>query len=442
MKRTPVTIIVLLLVAALLGTGAYFLLRDGTPPSITLTPDTQRVGPLLTFHLEVADAASGLESVLVSVRRNDQLIRIFEKKFEDRPKTFEAEFSLKDAKLPDGAFTLAVRAVDGSFAGFGHGNAATKTYDMRYDSVVPRISIQTLTPYVRRGGSTAIAFRLNKEPSRAWVSVDDFTFPAFRRENGDYVCYFAFPHTMTVKEFKPVLHVTDLSGNTVAKSVPVIALDRIFKEDTIRLSDSFINSKDDEFAQTVPDAASPLERYLKMNGEVRLANDAKLCEIGRDTSPNQLWSGTFRSLPKAANRANFAERRTYTYNGEPVDKQTHLGLDLASLAHSPVPAANHGRVVFADYLGIYGNLVVIDHGQNLQSLYSHLSEILVNVGDEVRQGDIIARTGATGLAGGDHLHFTMLLSGLPVTPIEWLDGHWIRDNITKRLNADSDAGGR
>ena len=139
-------------------------------------------------------------------------------------------------------------------------------------------------------------------------------------------------------------------------------------------------------------------------------------------------------LPNAAVKAGFAEHRSYLYNDVKQEVEaTHLGLDLASIARSPVPAGNDGIVVFADYLGIYGNVVVIDHGLGLQSLYSHMSEISVETGQTVTRGEPIGRTGATGMAVGDHLHFGILISGLEVSPIEWLDSKWIRDNITDRL---------
>ena len=124
-----------------------------------------------------------------------------------------------------------------------------------------------------------------------------------------------------------------------------------------------------------------------------------------------------------------------TYQGKQVGESYHLGFDLASVRNAEVPAANNGRVVFTGELGIYGNLVVIDHGLGLMSLYSHLSEIHVKVGDVVQKGAIIAKTGSTGLAFGDHLHFGILVGGVEVTPLEWLDPKWIKDNITGRLNA-------
>ena len=110
-----------------------------------------------------------------------------------------------------------------------------------------------------------------------------------------------------------------------------------------------------------------------------------------------------------------------------------MGVDLASLAMAPVPAGNTGRVILAEFMGIYGNVVIIDHGFGLQSLYSHLSEIHVQKGETVQRGQIIGRTGATGMAGGDHLHFGMLVSGLEVQPIEWWDARWIKNNITSKM---------
>jgi murein DD-endopeptidase MepM/ murein hydrolase activator NlpD len=89
--------------------------------------------------------------------------------------------------------------------------------------------------------------------------------------------------------------------------------------------------------------------------------------------------------------------------------------------------------VYAAPLGIYGNCVVIDHGYGLQSLYGHLSEIGVKEGDAVQRGQVIGKSGQTGLAGGDHIHFSMLLEGVQIDPKEWWDAHWIADHVAKRV---------
>ncbi len=90
-------------------------------------------------------------------------------------------------------------------------------------------------------------------------------------------------------------------------------------------------------------------------------------------------------------------------------------------------------MVHASWLGIYGNCVILDHGMGLQSLYAHLSSISVQVGQTVDRDAELGRTGATGLAGGDHLHFTMLLSGNAVTPIDWWSWQWVQDRIMRKL---------
>jgi murein DD-endopeptidase MepM/ murein hydrolase activator NlpD len=138
-------------------------------------------------------------------------------------------------------------------------------------------------------------------------------------------------------------------------------------------------------------------------------------------------------MPNTAPLGGFAQARTYTYQGQEVDRQTHLGFDLASLAHAAVPAANRGKVLFAESFGIYGQCILIDHGLGLQTLYGHLSQFNVKAGDMVEKGQIIGNSGATGMAGGDHLHYEVMVSGQSINPIEWWDAHWLKDNITGKL---------
>ena len=170
-----------------------------------------------------------------------------------------------------------------------------------------------------------------------------------------------------------------------------------------------------------------------INRDLMKDNGSVFYNLRTETNPEKLWDGTWVRLKNAANMAGFADRRLYYYKGKKVDEQVHMGVDLASLANSKVQAANNGRVIFADRLGIYGLTVVLDHGQGLASIYSHLSEIGVDINQEVMKGEAIGLTGQTGLAGGDHLHFGIMVSGMPVNPIEWWDSHWIQDNITRKL---------
>jgi murein DD-endopeptidase MepM/ murein hydrolase activator NlpD len=152
-----------------------------------------------------------------------------------------------------------------------------------------------------------------------------------------------------------------------------------------------------------------------------------------------LWGGeVFYKFANTKAESAFADQRTYRYQGREVDHQTHLGFDLASFANSPVHAANRGKVLYAADLGIYGNCIIIDHGLGVQSLYAHLSSFEVPVGAIVDKGQELGKSGQTGMAGGDHLHFTMLVNGQMVNPVEWWDPHWIDDRVKRKLG---EAGG-
>jgi murein DD-endopeptidase MepM/ murein hydrolase activator NlpD len=170
-----------------------------------------------------------------------------------------------------------------------------------------------------------------------------------------------------------------------------------------------------------------------MNNGLRAANAAVLTALATGSEQVFYWRERFLGLPGSAERSRFADQRTYIYEGQVVDHQDHLGFDLASTRNAPIPAANDGVVVLARYFGIYGNAVVIDHGYGLMSLYGHLASIDVAEGQKVARGETVGLTGETGLAGGDHLHFTILLQGLPVNPREWWDAHWIRDRLKSKL---------
>jgi murein DD-endopeptidase MepM/ murein hydrolase activator NlpD len=108
-------------------------------------------------------------------------------------------------------------------------------------------------------------------------------------------------------------------------------------------------------------------------------------------------------------------------------------MDIASTRHAEVKAANRGKVVFADYLGIYGNMVILDHGQGVFSLYSHLSRITATLGDIIESETVLGLTGTSGMAGGDHLHFSMLINGVFVSPKEWWDQQWIDVTLIEPL---------
>ena len=428
----------MLVILALAGAGAYFLLRDMSGPSVTISPELKgRVGLAQNMELDMSDK-SGVQSVTVTVKRGEQSMTVLQQTFGTLETQRRVSFNLKETRLPEGAFELEIKAVDGSYAGFGRGNATTLNLPLVLDSQPPRIAVRTGPPAVYRGGSGLIVYTVSEDVDQTGVRVGELFFPGYKQQNGAYACLFPFPISISTGNFLPEIMARDLAGNVTSSRLLVRALNRNYRSDTLNIPEPFLNFKASELAQLCPEMSTPLEQYLCSNNKVRLSNDATLIEVGSNPANNSshfLWKGAFRRLPRSAVKANFGDFRTYVDgNRQKIDEQTHMGLDLASVAHAEVPAAQAGRVVWVDYLGIHGDMILIEHGMGLMTQYSHLSEYAVKVGDVVEAGQIIGRTGTSGLAGGDHLHFGVLVGGVPVQPLEWLDPTWVKNNITSRIN--------
>lgn len=430
------------LVLGALAAGGYVFFRDMDGPAIQVQPDTGRVSPATVLEIRMKDPA-GIRSLVVGIRKNNVLNVIFNRHFDDYLPERTVSVPLKDAQLREGAFDLEIRATDGSYAGFGQGNTRTELLPMRLDTQPPRISVRTLPPNVRRGGAAVIRYAIDEEVRSSGVLIAGYFVPGYLQKDGSYLCFFPFPYTMTAREYKNAVEITatDLAGNTTRSRLSVMAFERTFKSDNLDLKDNFLLAVENKLRHLAPQAADPLECYLYINNQVRAANVQALRDISRDTAAAMLWRGAFTRLPRSAPRAGFADHRFFHYQGRQVGESFHLGFDLASVRNADVPAANSGRVIFTAELGIYGNLVIIDHGLGLMSLYSHLSEIQTRAGAVVAKGQVIARTGSTGLAFGDHLHFGILVGGVEVTPLEWIDPKWIRDNIVDRIGPEFFAGG-
>ncbi len=416
------------------GYGAYLFFSDMEGPSVSISPTTGRVAPDTPITITLNDP-SGVRSVTVAVRENNRRTEIFTKNFSPYKSEDSITFNLKNSPLREGAFEFEVKALDASLASFSLGNSKTVTIPMRLDTEPPRINISTLPPNVRRGGSAVIRYTINEDVEQSGVLVNDKLFSGFKQDDGSYICYFAFSHKLTPEEFLPKIMAKDFAGNTTTNNLRVHAIPRVFKEDIINLSDNFLERLSARLGHLAPNATTNFERFIIINKDIRLANADFLAHLSKQTSPKSMWKGLFLRLPRAASRAGYGDHRTYMYKGEVVDNQWHLGFDLASVRQAPIPAANTGKVIFAGELGIYGKLVVLDHGLGLMSLYSHLTNIQAKVGDMLNKGDTLGTTGETGMAFGDHLHFGILVGGAEVTPLEWLDPKWIRDNVTDRLKA-------
>ena len=382
----------------------------------------------MKFVLSARDADSGVREVTVTAVQGAKTIPLVAKTYSPAASAVDEPFTLKEG-LREGNFTLRVSVRDGSYYLFGRGVTAAFESPFILDNQPPRVALTSTAHNIKRGGTGCVAYTVSKKTSLSGVWVGDFFFRGYEQPDGSSICLFAFPDSVQPKDFRVKLMARDLAGNEDSKYVQMHILPREFKADKVNIPESFLVQKFSEFKPFYPEETDPLKLYLRVNTEMRAQNAQTLLAVGNRTSPTPLWSGSFQRLPNSAQRSGFGDQRTYLYNGEKIDFQVHQGVDLASLERAPIPAANSGNVAFAGYLGIYGNAVVIDHGLGMQSIYSHMSQIDVHEGDRVARGQVIGRTGTSGLAGGDHLHFGILLAGIPVTPLEWWDPHWIEDNV-------------
>lgn len=143
------------------------------------------------------------------------------------------------------------------------------------------------------------------------------------------------------------------------------------------------------------------------------AEQEKIGKVWSIFTEEYLWEGNFISPAEGEVSSNFGLIRII--NGE--QKNPHNGIDFAAPEGAPVYAPNHGRAVFIDELFFSGKSLVIDHGIGLFTMYFHLSEILVDDGEEIKKGQLIAKVGKSGRATGPHLHWGMRLNGAKVNPI-------------------------
>lgn len=329
---------------------------------------------------------------------------------------------------------------------------ATASRDIEVRLTPPTVAVLSTHHYINHGGSEMIVYQVSPADVASGVRVGEHEYRGFPASGAGVahadpamrVAFFALLWDQDPKT--PIsLFARDDIGNEGHAVFDYRVFPKKFRQSRIELNDQFLAKVVPAILQNTPelkvkDPSDLLASFLRINADLRRENNARIAALAQTTAPEILWQGAFKQLVNTAVEGGFADQRTYLYKGKEVDRQVHLGFDLASTSATPVLAANRGKVVFAGWLGIYGNCVILDHGMGLQSIYAHLSVVSVKAGDMLNQGDRLGRSGSTGLAGGDHLHFTTLLGGNAVTPIDWWSAKWVEDRITRKLH-EADAPG-
>jgi len=439
-----------LLVVLAIGLGiAYYFAGtlDGPPISIN---QPSVIGQAGTLDVSVDAPGAELSALTIQLEQKDQRFPIFDLssapsnaivKEGDRARI---QRPIGKKVLPDlqsGTATLRVRASRPVLRGLRHvSSEATRPIQVRLDP--PRVSVVSTHHYVNLGGSEMIVYRVTPADVDSGVRVGDLTYPGFPGAGAGLtdpalkVAFFALLYNQK-PDTSMELFASDVAGNESRAQFEHRVFAKAFRRSTIPVDDKFMSRVVPSILQGSPQLKTSgddlLPAFLKINDELRRMNNDAIAALAKKTAPRILWEGAFQPLGGAQVESSFADFRTYTYSGKAVDRQVHLGFDLAKTANAPVTSANHGKVVYAADLGIYGNCVIVDHGMGVQSLYAHLSSIGVQEGQDVRKGATLGTSGQTGLAGGDHLHFSMMLNGQFVNATEWWDPHWIEDRVMRKL---------
>jgi len=435
--------LLLLIVAGCAVSG--FILFETEKPTIKVAQKVEFLGSSRDLPISITDGKSGIRLVEVTLEQGQKNNQLFNREFTRKawfkdagPKQVQETITIdaKKAKFDEGKANLIIRVRDFSLNGFFKGNETVTTLPVTIDTRPPKVIVTHSQKYISPGGSGIVTYQLSEPVEKHGVQIDDNFFPGFPygQSGKQFVSYIALPWDSAEPNLSKVIAM-DKAGNEgkFIFSMNFKAAREI--KDKINVSNGFLKAKNPEFEQHYSDMdGSMIEKYLFVNQKIREQNNAVIKNLCSTPSEQRFWSGRFLRMP-GAKKAGFADQRTYFYKGQPIDHQTHLGIDIASTAHADIRAANKGKVIYADYLGIYGNMVIIDHGQGVYSLYSHMSRIDVEAGNMVEADEHIGNSGTTGMAGGDHLHFSMLVHGIFVTPIEWWDQHWLTVNIDDFVGA-------
>jgi murein DD-endopeptidase MepM/ murein hydrolase activator NlpD len=441
-KRYLLITLLLILVAG--GVGGFILFFEGDIPVADFNQTGDFIGKKGNIKYSVTDKGSGIHSITVTASQTGAQKTIHSVSF-PRTSYNGAVGPLADSQsiafdpikmgFKDGPMTVSIAVSDFSFRGWFQGNKVTVTKEVTIDTIAPKIHLLHGEKYLSPGGTGIAIYKVKDKDATHGVEINGnfnagFLLDAARDDT--FISYFALPYDADDIENLKITAV-DKAGNSSVFPFSTTFKKAKQKNDIINVGDGFLNKKIPEFQQYYPEMQGEnIDKYLYANSEVRTQNNNKISTLCNNPNPERFWNDKF-SRMAGSSRAGFADHRTYKYKGKAIDHQVHLGMDIASTRRADVRSANKGIVTFADYLGIYGNMVLVDHGQGVFSLYSHLSQINVNPGDTVDKSTVLGLTGTTGMAGGDHLHFSMLIHGIFVTPKEWWDQHWIEVTIEEPI---------
>ncbi|MCC7103957.1 MAG: M23 family metallopeptidase [Chloroflexi bacterium] len=373
-------VLVVLLLAAAAGPGrtaaafGYWWLTNDEPPSLSV----EGLPPSVRGTVEV--------QVRMQPSDRSQVVRAAVDN-EDLPPGLPLR--LDTTRLADGPHTLVVRAEDASL----HRNAASASVSFQSDNTPPSIEVELLPPRVAQGHTALIHIR-GSEPVQATASLRGAPVQLVLDGSGGWAVLGIDPDEQPGRE-SLVVDARDAAGNAGHAEASLTVDSYEFTQDSL------------QFPPTMADLLSPA---------VRSDEDQRLRSFYRDDGGPPRWKGPFIQPVKGPITTEFGEVRSY--NGRPYEGH-HGGTDFAVGSGAPAIAGANGRVVFRDEVRLRGKVLILDHGGGVYTTYAHLSEWLVEEGQEIQGGQPVAKVGSSGLSTGPHLHWEMWVHGVNVDPMEW-----------------------
>jgi murein DD-endopeptidase MepM/ murein hydrolase activator NlpD len=332
---------------------------------------------------------------------------------------------------------IIVEVTDSSKWNFLSGNSTSFKSKVVIDKDIPLLMIINNSYSITKGGTATVVFKANDDNLDELYINTTFNkrfYPQKFYKDGYYISMLAWP--VNEDNFSATIVAKDKAGNSTKSKVRFYLIDKKYKTSKINLKDSFLDGKISELFEEINPSSqinSKIEKFKFINEKVRASNEELIHKITSkvflDEKITNFDIKPFFPLKNAAAVATFGDHRLFYYDNQLISQSYHVGLDLASVERADILSSNLARVAYAEPNGIYGRMPILYHGLGLYSLYGHCAEIHIELNDIIKSGTIIAKTGKTGLALGDHLHFGILVQGVEVRPAEWMDGNWIKLNV-------------
>jgi murein DD-endopeptidase MepM/ murein hydrolase activator NlpD len=451
----------LILICVVVVGGAWFWGGRMAGPTVELRQPDKFIGQATPLELRVDSPGGKFSRVDVTVEQNGKSFPVFSLDQQSsatvKQETADRLYVMRQVgkktlpELQSGQARIIVRAARPVVFGLRQAES-TVMRDVQVRLQPPQVAVLSQFHYINHGGSEFVVYRATPDDVESGVRVGDKEYRGFPAKGAgittsDPALRVAFFALLFDQDLNTPIQVfaRDVAGNQAVAPLDHMVFPKPYAKSKIEIDDRFLGRVVPAIAANSPnegiDTSDLLQGFLTINRDLRKKNNAYIESLAAKTSPDLQFRDAFQQLGNSQVEAKFADTRTYFYKGKEVDTQVHLGFDLAVTANVPIVASQRGTVVHASDLGIYGNCVVIDHGMGVQSLYGHLSSIGVKVGDKVEKGQQLGRSGMTGLAGGDHLHFTMVVGGQQVTPVDWWSAQWLQDRVLRKIREAGSATG-